>query len=208
MLAPLLLLWTAGCSEPAPPAQDPPATPGAPPGPTGPAPEGAAQPPAPAPPPADGAATPPGGAVPPSSRPTPAGFQVAAGAGVKVSGTVAYAGGRTGTLVIDFIEQPTDQPYPKLLHSLAVAAPGPFEVEVPKNAGRLVLVAYLDEDGNGPESEEARAPSTEVQVAEAAVSGVALTVSDTPDADAKKDDSQPPEGMPPMKPPLGDGKHN
>ncbi len=131
---------------------------------------------------------PPGGGQPggeggaPSGRPTPPGFQVTPGEGVKLSGTLLYTGSKTGTITIDFLKQGENTNFPDLVHSLTLEKPGPWEVEVPKDAGEFWIVSFIDANGNGPDQTEpaGRVPNA-VKVGSESISGLDISVADEPD---------------------------
>lgn len=163
-----LVAALAGCPDPTATTdgtatnQQAPGTPGAPP-PSG---EGGTANPAPA------------GA----GRPTPPGFGVKAGEGVKLSGKVEYSGSKTGTIHVDFLKPPVNGALPELLDSLELKELGAWEIEAPKNAGDLAIVAYIDSAGDGPSDGDPAARVTGVvTVKDAAVGSLDLTLSDSPD---------------------------
>lgn len=141
--------------------------------------------------------TPGGPGTPPEggARPTSPSFQVAAGEGVKVSGTVTYGGAAaTGKVKIDFLRHAEGAQFPELLHSVTLAGPGAFEVEAPKDAGKLMVVAFMDANDNGPDPAEPRAPAQEIVVGTAPVTGLTLALTENPDAGDK--------GKPPITEPA------
>lgn len=113
-------------------------------------------------------------------------FKVEPGQGVKLSGTIAYAGTKTGTLRLDILRNPgTPGTFPELLYSATLDKAGPWEVEAPKNTGAVGIVAYLDADGNGPSQGE---PAAEVaaEVKDAPLPALDLTLSDSAELGAFK----------------------
>lgn len=131
---------------------------------------------------------PPGGAQPPGSAPTPTGgvrpnstFQVAAGQGVKLSGTVTYEGAKKGDLRVDFLRSNMGS-FPELVHSLTLPQPGAFEVEAPKGFGEVSVVAFLDADGNGPSDGEpaARIEGT-LKIEDQDLPNLVLALTDNPE---------------------------
>lgn len=163
----------------------PPGTPGAPPGAPGTPPGGPDAPPAdpsaaPLPPPAGG--TPPGPGAPPvpvAKHPDKE-FNVEAGKGVKVSGSVIYSGSQKGTVRVDFLRQEDKLGFPEIVGSLTLKAPGPFDIDVPQNLGKVRVVAYIDADGNGPSEGEAmgRAPKDTYDIEATPITGIDITLSD------------------------------
>ena len=110
-----------------------------------------------------------------------ASFEVPAGTGVKVSGTVVYAGSKTGQYRIDFLK-PNKGSFPELLHSITLDKPGAWEIEAPKGTGEVAVVGFLDADGNGPsDGEPAALTDPPLTIGDKAITGVTLTLSDTPD---------------------------
>jgi len=118
----------------------------------------------------------------PNGRPVAPGFKVTTGEGIKLSGTVSYTGSKTGVVRIDFLQQSTQSNFPDLVHSLELAAPGPWEVEAPKDGGDFWVVAFLDADANGPSPGEPAARVKDmVKLASTPITGLDLALSDTPD---------------------------
>jgi hypothetical protein len=103
-------------------------------------------------------------------------FQLTAGSGVKVSGTITWAGETAGTLRVDVLRKPTSGgSFPELLHSMSLEKSGPFEFEAPKGTGAVGIVAYYDTDGNGPSATEPAA-AREVDIENDPIAGVDLTL--------------------------------
>jgi hypothetical protein len=100
------------------------------------------------------------------------------GEGVKLSGTVSYAGSKKGTIHIDLMKN-TKGEMGQRMGSVELKAPGPFEIEVTPNAGELNMFAYLDVDGDGfSPSDPGGGPKSLVKVGSSAVTGVAITIVD------------------------------
>jgi hypothetical protein len=179
----LLPLILGGCPDPtagsASESPGPPAT-GAPSGPAG----------GPA---AAGGAAQPG----PGKRPQAPGFKVEAGQGLKISGTIAYAGEKKGTVRMDFLKVGASGDFPELVHTMDLAAVGPWELEVPKDAGELAIVCYMDADDNGPsDGEPAGRVAGRIKVGQDPVTGLDITLADEPDLGDLKP-GPPPGGAPP-----------
>ncbi len=164
-----LLLFTlliAGCPEP-PPSYQGPGEGGGKQGPGGAVagggpPEGAGQP---------GAA----GAAPQK----PEGFQVEEGEGIKITGTLAYAGSEEGSFRIDFLKISEDSPMPVAVHSLEVEELGAWEVQAPTKAGEFTLCAFLDLNEDGPSPGEPKVILEKaLNVDEADITGIDLTILD------------------------------
>lgn len=119
----------------------------------------------------------------PTGRPEVSGWSVAAGQGAALSGTVSYGGSVTGALRIDFLVPGAEAGgLPKLVHSMTLAAVGPWSVEAPKATGTLAVVAYLDPamDGPSPGDPAGRIAGT-LSVGDAALTGLDIALSDSPD---------------------------
>ncbi|MBN1337185.1 MAG: hypothetical protein JXB39_14595 [Deltaproteobacteria bacterium] len=156
--------------------------------------------------------SPPGGGAPasggqtdePATQAPPAGWTVDATTGVRLSGTVAYAGSKQGTLRIDFLKASSGSNMPTLEHTLKLPAPGPWEVFAPKDLGSIDIFAYIDLDENGPSPGEPKVVTDPpVQVAAEPVDGVTLTIRD--DWDETDGQKRPPpdakgKGSPPASP--------
>lgn len=106
-------------------------------------------------------------------------FQVT-GAGVKVSGSVTYAGSQTGTIRVDFLRAQERPGFPEIVGSLSLKAPGPFSVDVPQSLGKVQIVSYIDADGNGPSAGEAfgHPPKDVYDIETTAITGVDITLRD------------------------------
>jgi len=94
-------------------------------------------------PPVDGAAPPPEGGTAPSPV-----AQVEPGTGVMISGTFAYEGDAKGTYRLD-VSAPQAGGPPLMLAQTTLPALGPWSLEVPKNAGAIMVVGFVEE-GHGP----------------------------------------------------------
>jgi hypothetical protein len=128
---------------------------------------------------------------------------VEAGQGVKLSGTLSYAGTQTGTITIDFLKQSENSGFPDLAHTLTLEKPGPWEVEVPKGAGKFWIVSFVDTNGNGPDpAEPAGRVADAITVEEAGISGLDITISDNPDLGDLKPGGK--DGAGPGAPPAGE----
>ncbi len=147
---------------------------------------------------APGAPTPgtaPSGTSAAGGRPQVAGFQVATGAGVHLSGRVRYDGNKHGVLRIDFLRNSPTATFPELLHTLSLKAPGEWSVEAPKDLGEVSIVAYIDADGNGPSDGEPAAKLDRVKVGTTEQDDLDLILSDAPNLGSLKPASA--EGVPP-----------
>lgn len=162
----------------APPLGAPPSDPGAGPQPAG-----------------EPAPTPGGEAGPSAGRPAGVAFQVEPGKGVRLSGTVSYGGAASGTLRIDFLKNPAGASFPELVHTLSLAAPGPWSVEAPADLGEISIVAFLDANDDGPGAGEPAGMIERTTVGSAAMANLDITLSDTPELGSLKPGAGP--GAPP-----------
>jgi hypothetical protein len=153
--------------------------PEAPPGEGGPAASGGGAPTAP-PPQGDGAPAAEGGgttAPPAFELPT-----IVPGTGVKLSGTTTYAGTKKGKVRIDVLSLKDGATMPGLVATTSVDAIGAWEIEIPKNAGDVHVVAFLDLANNGPDTTDPAGRTKDpVKMGEAAVGGVSVTIEDAAD---------------------------
>lgn len=132
--------------------------------------------------PASGSPTP-GGTTgqPLGPPPEPGSFQVEAGTGVTISGTLAYEGSQTGVFRIDFLSKEGEAP-PTLAHMLELEGPGPFSVEAPPGTGSLYIVGFVDVKGDGPSASDPAGMLAEPIVIDSSpVADLVLTLSDAPD---------------------------
>jgi hypothetical protein len=125
-----------------------------------------------------GASTP---GMPLGPPPAPGSFQVEAGTGVTISGTLSYEGSQTGVFRIDFLQKEGDAP-PTLAHMLELDEPGPFSVEAPQGTGSLYVVGFVDVEGDGPSaSDPAGMLEAPILVESSPVADLVLTLTDAPD---------------------------
>ena len=76
---------------------------------------------------------------------------------VTVSGTLVVDEGVTGTVDIDcFAPDPDDSSKRELVNKVKIHQPGAYEMKVPKDFGALILEAFIDSDGDGPDDGDAR----------------------------------------------------
>lgn len=124
------------------------------------------------PPEAGGPGKPPDGASP--NRPT---LVVEPGAGVLLSGEYRYAGAAQGTNRVDFFRVgPGGRP--EILHAMLLEGRGHWELEVPKALGRIAILAFVDQDGGGPQPSEPSALLKDVDVQDQPLSHLDLVLVD------------------------------
>ena len=121
----------------------------------------------------------PGEGGPQGPPPAPGQFNVEAGTGVGISGTLSYEGSKEGQLRVDFLATEDDAP-PRLLHVEKLDAFGTFNVATPPNTGSVAIVAFVDIDGDGPSPADP-AGMTRVSILESDLTDVDIELSDTPD---------------------------
>jgi hypothetical protein len=171
----------------------------------------------PEPVPSDGVVAGAGPVAPPDGGPPPTDasgvvapsqdIEVEPGTGVVVSGTFTYTGDVAGTYRVDISAPSTSGPS-VLVGKAVVAEQGPWQIEVPKNAGAITVMAFI-EQGHGPGGGTPSMTVYGLTVAEAPVTGVALAPAEggaivgTPPAPAA---GSAPGGPPPADggPPPGD----
>jgi hypothetical protein len=130
-------------------------------------------------PPADAQAAgkPPSG--PPDGGPGSTGFQVKEGEGVTLSGTFTYSGEKTGAIRLDFLEVAEGAGGPKLAHVATLDAYGEWSLEAPKDFGTVRLMAFIDQNGDGPSQDDpALAWPDPIVIAGVSIPGIDLVLTD------------------------------
>jgi len=135
------------------------------------------------------------GALSDGPPPEPGQFDLAEGAGVRISGTLSYAGKATGQLRIDILKTPTDAP-PMLLHVEKLDTIGNYSIQVPPNTGSVSLVAFVDADDDGPSAHDP-AGLISIDISDSNLDDIDIQLSDEPDLGAlTPGDSPPPTEIP------------
>lgn len=111
--------------------------------------------------------------------PAPGNFNVEAGTGVTITGTLAYAGNQEGQLRLDFLVTEEDAP-PRLLHIEKLDAFGSYAVSTPPNTGSVAIVAFVDVAGDGPSPSDP-AGMIRIEIDDANIEGADIELSDAPD---------------------------
>jgi hypothetical protein len=124
-------------------------------------------------------APPPAASDPGATRPDAARFKVTPGEGVTVSGTFTYPGTRKGLMRIDLLQIPEGTP-PRLVHTLELKTTGEWKVAAPKGFGDLYLMAFIDQNRDGPSPDDPAAV-VKVTIANDSIPNVSLALSDEPD---------------------------
>jgi len=104
-------------------------------------------------------------------------LSVAPGEGVKLEGSFTYEGAQVGKLRVDFF-RPGSDGKPEILHTLTLEQQGPWAVELPKNLGPVIVLAFVDATGNGPDAAEPSALRENVNVLEAPITDLAMVLAD------------------------------
>lgn len=128
----------------------------------------------PPPPPQDGAA---GGGTPGAGPATMPSLTVEPGTGVKLSGEFKYSGTAQGKNRVDFFQVGGDG-RPMILHAMTLDKAGPWEIELPKALGKINVLAFIDAEGNGPQLAEPSVLLKDVDVEQAPLPGLTLTLTD------------------------------
>lgn len=137
------------------------------------APDGAGTPPADA----QTAGQPPSG--PPDGGPGSTGFQVNDGEGVTLSGSFTYGGDKTGAIRMDFLEVAEGAGGPRLAHVATLDGYGEWSIEAPKNFGTVRLMAFIDQNGDGPSQDDpVLAWPDPIVIADVALTGIDLALTD------------------------------
>jgi hypothetical protein len=133
------------------------------------------------------------GGVPEGMRVEPPSFKLLPGAGVKLSGTVAYAGSQKGQLRVEILQDRGEGNDPLLVSALDLDKPGPWSIRAPKNYGKILVIAYVDSDMNGPRPGEAMGdyPGA-VTVGAVDIAGLDVTVLDSVPAPTSPPGATPP----------------
>jgi len=99
------------------------------------------------------------------------------GAGVLLSGEYSYAGAATGTDRVDFFRVGADG-RPEILHAMLLDKRGHWELEVPRALGRIDILAFVDQDGGGPQQSEPSALLKDVDIQDQPLSHLDLVLVD------------------------------
>jgi hypothetical protein len=146
-----------------------------------------------------------GSRIPAGMRIEPEGFELAEGEGVKLSGTVSYAGDQEGDLRVELLQSTDAESPPALLHAINLDKLGPWSVVVPEDLGEIRLVAYIDLDQNGPSPGEPMAMLDHgVQIGTDPVQGIDLVIEDGAEPPTTPGGVEPTEGQPIPEPPPGE----
>ncbi len=132
-------------------------------------------------PPADAQAAGQPPAAPPDGGPGATGFQVKDGDGVKISGTFSYSGEKTGAIRMDFLEISEGAGGPRLAHVSTLEDYGEWSIDAPKNYGAIRLMAFVDQNGDGPSQDDPVLAWPEpIVIGDADVTGIDLALTDEP----------------------------
>jgi hypothetical protein len=143
----------------------------------------------------EGGPAPAGSAASQGPPPSPGSFDVPEGAGVIVSGSLAYAGSKEGEVRIDFLQREGDAP-PQLLHVEILESVGMFSISAPPNLGETVMVAFIDVDKDGPSATDP-AGLHSIVIEESEILNLSITLSDEPDlGNFTPGNNAPPDALP------------
>ena len=81
-------------------------------------------------------------------------FDVAAGEGVTVSGSIKYKGDITGKIRVDVLAVKEKQMF-ELVMPIGLTDYGDWSFEAPKNFGELRIIGFVDQTGDGPSQDDA-----------------------------------------------------
>lgn len=133
-------------------------------------------------------------------------LKVEPGQGIKLSGEVVYTGSATGKLRVDILKKSDGGGQGiQILHALTVEKPGPWELEVPKELGPIIINAFIDANGNGPDATEPSATVDTLTIASEPVAGVKLELKDGGTNPFALDPNAPPPATMPAPTPGADG---
>ena len=85
--------------------------------------------------------------------------------GVTLSGEINYQGTRMGHIRMDILRQTKNREFPiEVVHATTLDRLGRFEVDVEVDLGKVDIVVFLDQEGNGPDPYEPIATLEDVRV--------------------------------------------
>jgi len=128
-------------------------------------------------------------------------FIVESGQGVVLGGTISCDEAVTGNIQLDFL-QLDDAGRRKLVHATQVLELGAWSETVPENFGELYIMAFADNDRNGPSEQDPRASVGPLNIGSDAIGDIELVLVKNADmgalalsaAGAPPSGSAPPEG--------------
>ncbi len=147
-----------------------------------------------------GATAPEDGQLPPGTgHQPPSEFDAPPEKSVKLSGTVSYAGTRTGELYVDFVKKEEGgNPPMRIVHSIKLDALGAWEVLAPKGTGVVDVVGFIDMNANGPSRGEPIGAVMDLEIGEVDIADLAIEITD----EEEGPDDESPDGAP-APPPAG-----
>ena len=99
---------------------------------------------------------------------------------VSISGTLTYAGSKTGEYRVEFLQLSAGPP--AMVHYEKIAGPGESTVFAPVNAGEIRIVSFIDQAGDGASSDDPGAAwPLPVIVGTEPITGIELVLEDEPD---------------------------
>ncbi len=119
------------------------------------------------------------------------------GGSASLSGEVVFSEPVTQPVLIDLVDPRTHEQ----LWGQYCRGSGTFSFDAPKSLGEVVLVAFMDEDGDGPSVTDPQGRSKGTLDLSTDVTGLVITM----ERGAKVDVFEPPERLPEGEPPEGEG---
>lgn len=102
-------------------------------------------------------------------------FIVEDGEGITLSGTVSSEESLTGQVQLDFLQLDASGAR-TLVHATSVAGVGDWSELVPKGFGEVYIMAFADNDRNGPSEHDPKAVAGPITVGDENVEGIDLTL--------------------------------
>ncbi len=106
-------------------------------------------------------------------------FDVNPEEGVLVTGTLSYAGKKSGTVLLQVLTIETNQP-PSLMHHEEFEAPGSFSFVAPKSLGPARLISFLDTGNDGPSITDPAAMMS-IEIGTENLTDLSMVLTDEPD---------------------------
>ncbi len=108
-------------------------------------------------------------------------WQLEAGKGVEISGVLTFDDYSSGQVLLEVLS-PADQDSPRVLYHLVCRDIGPFKAELPPGFDQVVLVAYIDENGDGPsKGEPAGRTEKPIELKGSSLEGIEIPIQSSPD---------------------------
>jgi hypothetical protein len=115
---------------------------------------------------------------------------------LELSGKMVYAGEVKGSIRVD-VQKVREGAAPSLVHTIELQPDGGFSFYAPKNYGKIIVTAFIDEDGDGPSQKDPQGREN-IDIKDVALTDIKIEV---------KSDNAPVMPKPPEKPPQDDQKN-